>query len=153
LGAAERARLIQRYRDGYAKVAESLEGATEDEMDEAPAGEWTPRMVVHHLADAEMIGAERLRRLLAEANPRIQGYDEEAFAETLTKDRPVEPSVEAIRWARETTLQVLERMSEDDWKRAGVHDERGRFTAEDWLAMYAPHAHDHAEQINRMRRR
>lgn len=128
-----------------------MEGITEDELDRAPEGEWTPRRIVHHLADAEMIGAIRLRRLLVESPARLRGYDEKAFAETLTQDRPIEPSLQALRWVREATTQLLERMSDDDWKRVGEHDERGRYSTEDWLVLYASHAHDHAEQIKKTR--
>lgn len=151
--AAERARLIERYRDGYGVVADALKGISDDELDRGRDGEWTPRQIVHHLADAEMIGAIRIRRLLAETPAPIHGYDEKAFAEALTRDRPIEPSLQAFRWVRETTFQLLESLDEGDWQRAGEHDERGRYTAEDWLVLYAPHAHDHAEQIKRARRR
>lgn len=151
--AAERARLVARYRAGFDAVTEALEGIREAELDQAPDGEWTPRQVVHHLADAEIIGAERLRRLIAEPQARIVGYDEKAFAESLPADRPVEPSLQALRWVRAATVELLERMSQDDWRRAGEHTERGRYTAEDWLASYAGHAHDHAEQIKNARRR
>jgi hypothetical protein len=42
-------------------------------------------------------------------------------------------------------------MSEEDWKREGWHTESGRYTAEDWLQIYAAHAHNHAAQIRRLR--
>lgn len=153
MDAAERTKLIARYREGYDAVERALEGIDDAELDRAADGEWTPRQIVHHLADAEMIGATRLRRLLAEPNAVIEGYDEKAFAETLTKDRPIAASLEALRWARETTIELVERMTDDDWSRAGRHSERGRYTTEDWLVLYAPHAHDHAEQITKARRR
>ena len=153
MDAAERARLIARYREGFDAVVEALEGTGEAELDQAPDGGWTPRQVVQHLADAEIIGAERLRRLIAEPHARIIGYDEKAFAASLPPDRPLDPSLQALRWVRASTVELLERMSERDWKRAGEHTERGRYTAEDWLATYAGHAHDHAEQIKTARRR
>ena len=153
MDAAERARLIARYRDGFDAVAEALEGAGEAELDQAPDGEWTPRQVVHHLADAEIIGAERLRRLIAEPHARIIGYDEKAFAASMPADRALEPSLQTLRWVRASTVELLERLSQDDWERAGEHTERGRYTAEDWLATYAGHAHDHAEQIKKALRR
>jgi hypothetical protein len=56
-----------------------------------------------------------------------------------------------MRWARESTAQILERMTEDDWKIAGTHTESGRYGTEDWLRIYAAHAHDHAAQIMRAR--
>ena len=151
--ADERSRLIARYKDGHRVVADALQGATEEDLDHVVDGDWTPRQIAHHLADSEMMSAIRIRRLLSEDEPVIHGYDEKAFAMKLTGDRPIEPSLEAMRWARETSAQVVERMTEEDWLRAGTHTESGRYSAEDWLRIYAAHAHDHADQIKRARGR
>ena len=153
MDAGEREALIQRYRDGHRAVLEALRGLRDEELDRSASGEWTPRMIAHHLADSEMTSAIRLRRLVAEDNPVIQGYDEVQFADRLTSDRPIEPSLEAMRWARESTAQILERLTEDDWHRAGTHSERGRYSVEDWLTIYANHGHDHAAQLARTRGR
>ena len=152
MDAKERRRLIETYRDGYRAVAEALDGITEDELDHSAEDGWTPRQIVHHLGDGEMEGATRIRRLLALESPTILGYDENAFA-VLSGDRPIEPSLEAFRWSRQSTVQLLERMTDDDWLRVGKHTERGAFGAEDWLKMYVSHAHDHAAQIRRARGR
>ena len=149
--ADERARLIERYRDGHRAVEEALRDVTEDELDRSASGEWTPREIAHHLADSEMMSAIRIRRLLTEAEPVIDGYDEAAFARKLTTDRPIEASVEAMRWARETTVQILDRLTEEDWQHVGTHTESGPYSVEDWLTIYAKHGHDHAEQIKRSR--
>ena len=151
MDAKERARLISQYRDGYQVVVEALDGVTEEELDRSATGEWTPRQIAHHLADSEMISAIRIRRLLAEPEPVIYGYDEKGFAERLTSDRPIQPSLEAMRWARETCSQLLDRMTEDDWRIVGRHTESGPYGTEDWLRIYAVHAHDHADQIKRAR--
>jgi hypothetical protein len=149
--ADERAKLIERYRDGHRVVMEALAGIQDGELDHSASADWTPRQIAHHLADSEMMSAIRIRRLLTEDEPVIHGYDEAAFARILTSDRPIEPSLEAMRWARETCAQLLERMTEDDWSRVGTHSESGPYSAEDWLTIYAAHAHDHAEQIKRAR--
>jgi hypothetical protein len=151
--AKERARLISQYRDGYRVVVEALDGVTDEELDRSATGEWTPRQIAHHLADSEMMSAIRIRRLLAEPEPVIYGYDEKGFAERLTTDRPIRPSLEAMRWARETCSQLLDRMTEDDWRIVGRHTESGPYGTEDWLRIYAAHAHDHADQIKRARGR
>ncbi len=147
----ERTRLIRQYRDGYRVVTEALDGVSDEELDHSASGEWTPRQIAHHLADSEMMSAIRIRRLLAEPEPVIYGYDEKGFAERLTGDRPIQPSLEAMRWARETCAQLLDRMTEDDGRIVGTHTESGRYGTEDWLKIYAAHAHDHADQIKRAR--
>jgi hypothetical protein len=149
--ADERERLIKRYRDGHRAVMDALKGITDDELDRSASGEWTPRQTAHHLADSEMMSAIRIRRLLTEKEPVIHGYDEANFARKLTSDRPIEPSLEAMRWARETCAQLIERMTEQDWRIVGTHTESGPYSTEDWLKIYAAHAHDHAEQIKRAR--
>ena len=151
--AEERKALIRRYRDGHRAIVEALDGLRDDELDRSASNEWTPRMIAHHLADSEMTSAIRLRRLIAENNPVINGYDEMEFAQKLTSDRPIEPSIEAMRWARESTAQILERLTEEEWQRAGTHSERGPYSVEDWLTICANHGHDHAKQIERSRGR
>jgi hypothetical protein len=145
----ERQQLIDQYKDGYRAVAESLVGATDQELDGRPApGKWTAREVVHHLCDSEMTAAVRLRLLVAIDHPQIFGYDQDEFARRLYYDRPIEASLDAFKTARRTTAEILERMADADWARAaGTHTEHGRYTAERWLEIYASHAHKHAEQI------
>ena len=148
----ERAVLIARYATGYDVVAEALAGATEAELDarEAP-GEWSPRQVVHHLADSEMQSAFRIRLLVAEEHATIQGYDQERFADRLHYDRPLDGSLLAFRGARDATVPLLQAMTDEEWASAGTHSQYGRYSAEDWLRDYAVHAHDHADQIRRAR--
>ena len=153
MDAARRADLIARYRSGHAVIAESLAGIDEAGLDARPAdGGWTPREVVHHTADSEMTSAVRLRRLIAEENPTIVGYDGDVFAERLHyADRPIEPALEAIAGARSTTVQILDRLTEAEWERTGTHTESGPYGVERWLEIYAFHCAEHAEQIRRAR--
>ncbi len=151
MDAEERKALIGRYRDGHRAVVDALRGVSDEELDRSATDEWTPRMIAHHLADSERMSAIRLRRLVAEDSPVLQGYDEVEFARKLTSDRPIEPSLEAMRWARESTAQILERLTDDDWRRAGQHSERGSYSVDDWLSILAKRGHDHAAQIKRSR--
>jgi hypothetical protein len=149
---ATRQILIEKYREGHRVVTEALLGATGAELDARPGPkEWSAREVVHHLADSEMTSAIRLRRLLAEDWPTISGYDEHQFARRLYYDRPIEASLEAFAAARQTTAEILDRLTEREWAREGTHSESGRYTVEDWLEIYAAHAHEHAAQIRRAR--
>src|SRR5690349_6716677 len=95
-----RAQLIESYRVGYAEVEAALAGITDTELDARPGpDEWSAREIVHHLADSEMTSAIRLRKLLAEDNPTIQGYNEPEFARRLHYDRPLEGSLLAFKGA------------------------------------------------------
>jgi hypothetical protein len=148
----ERKNLIEMYRGGYRAVADALLRITPDELDARPGpGRWTAREIVHHLADSEMTAAIRLRRLLAEDRPAIQGYDQEEFARRLHYDRPHEASLELFRTVRAATVELLDRLTEDEWRREGTHSEVGAYSVETWLSIYGEHAHSHARQIKEAR--
>ena len=144
--------LIDQYAAGYDAVMAALERITTEELDarEGP-GEWSPRQVVHHLGDSEMTSAIRIRRMIAEDHPLLQGYDQDRFAEVLFYDRPIEASLEAFRGARASTTPIFRALSEEQWARTGNHSETGNTSVEDSLVYYAFHAHDHADQIRRAR--
>jgi len=115
-------------------------------------GKWSAAEIVHHLADSEMASALRLRKLLTEDHAVIYGYDQEQYASRLKyNSRDIGPALEAFRAARSTTAQILNEMSDEDWKREGWHSESGAYSAERWLRIYADHAHNHATQIARLK--
>jgi hypothetical protein len=144
--------MIEQYRKGYQEVADAVAGATDAELDARPEpGKWTAREIVHHLADSEMTSAVRMRNLIATDNVAIVGYDQEVFARRLHYDRPIAASLSAFKAARETTAELLDRLSEADWKREGTHTEHGRYGMDTWLGIYSVHAHNHADQIRRAR--
>jgi DinB superfamily len=149
----ERSAHIARYKAGYGEVVAALRGIQPEERDWRPApGEWSAREVVHHLADSETISGIRLRRLLIEDKPVIQGYDQAEYARALDyQGRPMEPALQAFEAARATTAQLLDAMTGADWRRAGVHSESGPYSVERWLEVYAAHAHGHADQIRKNR--
>lgn len=150
---AERERLIAQYADGPAEVMKALKGFPEELMTHHPfPGKWSAREILHHLADSESQSAWRLRKLLTEEFPVIQGYDQDRFALLLRYNlRDHAPALEAFRAARETTLQLLESMTDEDWSSRGWHTESGLYTAGRWLEIYAVHAHNHAQQIQRLK--
>jgi hypothetical protein len=144
----ERKKLIAQYRDGYRVIVEALHGITPEELDARPApGKWNSREIVHHLADSEVAAAFRLRLILAEDRPTIQGYDQDVFAQRLHYERPHEASLELFRYAREATAPLLDLMTPADWLREATHTKTGPFGPERWLQIYAGHAHKHARQI------
>ena len=149
----ERSELIAKYNDGFKEVSQALKDFPPELLTSRPLpGKWTAREIIHHLADSESTSAHRLRKLLVEDRPVIQGYDQDQFAIHLKyNERDTAPALDAFRAARATTAQLLTLMSADDWQREGEHSESGRYTPETWLKIYAEHAHNHAAQIRRLR--
>jgi DinB superfamily len=149
----ERDVLIKQYEAGYDEVLKALDGFSPENLSSHPLpNKWSAREIVHHLGDSETTSAIRLRLLLVVDHAVIQGYDQDEFASKLKyNEREIKPALDAFRAARETTAEVLRLMTESDWQREGEHSESGRYTTEDWLRIYAAHAHNHAAQIRRLR--
>lgn len=142
---------ITTYRDAtraFLDLAGSLTGAELDNRLDAES--WTPRMVIHHMADSETNSYVRLRRLLAGPDgTQLQGYDENLWATALHYDRPAETSLAVVAAVRASSAELLECFGSDVdvLEREGLHSESGRYTIADWIRTYTAHALDHAEQI------
>jgi hypothetical protein len=147
----DREQLVKKYEEGAAVLEAAVAGLDDVALDHKPAdGGWSAREVVHHTADSELTSAVRLRRLIAEPEPEIQGYDEMEFSRKLRyDDRPIGPSLAAVRAARESTASILRSLDDGEWERHGSHSEIGNYSVDLWLRIYAAHCHDHAEQIQR----
>jgi len=146
------ARLLDRFRAGVDALDAALADIDEAELDRPqPSGGWTAREVVHHLADSESMAYVRLRRLIAEDDPLIQGYDEPEWARRLHYDRPIAASRAVLGAVRAASLELLESLAPAEWRRTGTHSESGAYSVDRWLEIYAGHTHDHADQIRKAR--
>src|SRR5437763_13535257 len=94
--------LLERYRRGPELLAVVLTGVFGEEEDfAADPGKWSIRQIVAHLADAELVGAHRMRQVIAEENPTLIAFDQEAWARNLdyTRRKPKQ-SLETFRRIR-----------------------------------------------------
>lgn len=146
---AERERLIQRYADGPARLEGALARVPAAARKWRPApGEWSAHEVVCHCADSETNGAARIRYVVCEPEPVVLGYDENVWAVALDyHGHPVEVALATVRAVRANTVVVLRRLPKGAWARGGRHTASGRYTALDWLTIYAEHLEIHAGQI------
>lgn len=145
--------LVEHYAKGPERVAASLKGFPPGGLTARPIpGKWSAAEIIHHLSDSETISATRIRRIIAEAYPVLPDYDQDEYALALRyNERNPKPALENFRAVRAATTQLLRTLTEEEWVRQGWHTEAGLFSAERWLRIYAIHAHDHAEQIDRLR--
>ncbi len=149
--AQERETLIDTYARGAARLRGSLGKLPQEAHQFRPApGRWSAHEVVVHCADAETNAALRIRYLIAEKEPVIVGYDQDEWARRFDyHSSPLDDALAAVTVARSRTVPLLRKLSEADWAKEGRHTESGRYTAEDWLRIYAKHLEGHASQIER----
>ena len=145
--------LLERYRRGAELLAVVLTGVYGEEEDFAPApGKWSVRQIVAHLADAEMVGAHRFRQVIAEDNPTLIAYNQDAWTANLDyARRKPKQSLETFRRIRAENYELLKGLPESAFERAGNHSENGRMTLRQLLEGYAGHAETHARQLQEIR--
>jgi len=145
--------LLERFRRGPELLAVVLTGVFGEEEDFARGpGKWSIRQIVAHVADAELVGAQRMRQVIAEENPLIAAYDQDAWARNLDyARRKPKQSLETFRRIRAENYELLKALPEAAFERAGNHTERGKRTLREMVEGLAGHAESHARQVQEIR--
>jgi hypothetical protein len=138
------------YADATSKFLSVADKLSEIELDTSNSGGWTPRQVIHHVADSEAQSYARLRRLIAEPGTQIQGYDEAGWGENETlgyKDLPIAQSLEVFKAVRASSLEIIKRLKPAQLDNSGTHSESGEYTIKTWLETYIRHPLEHVAQL------
>lgn len=144
------------------EVLRSTPAALRQSLDQFPtsalrtpetAGKWSAAMVFAHLSDSELVGAFRLRMILAHDRPALTPYDQDLWAARLHHERVTpEQSLQRFTVLRQSNLVLWSDLSPDELTRAGVHGERGEESIERMRRLYAGHDLAHLRQLDRIRR-
>ena len=117
---------------------------------EAP-GKWSVIEVIQHLADSDLVFSYRLKMMLTEDRPAIQGYDQDRWAGVLRyREVPLELALDQLRGVRAANLHVLRALSPSQLERVGLHTERGPESAGFLLRLMGGHDLVHRRQIDRI---
>ena len=145
--------VIEQYAQGTGVPAEGIKGLTPaDLLAEPVPGTWSIQQIVLHLMDSDLIAADRMKRILAEENPTIIGYDEKAFSQKLHYDKQ-DPFIAAEIFRQNRTLMavILRHVPDSAFTRFGTHNERGKMTLGDMVALYVWHLEHHMGFLRRKR--
>ena len=160
--ASYREALLERLGDGdpideLAQLFERLPAALEG-LDEAAlgrpeaAGKWSIMDVICHLADAELMQAWRIRRVLTEERPKLSPMDQDVWAARLHHDEAtLQDALELLRALRLANLRLAGALGDDELDRVSYHAERGEESIRTILGVLAGHDAVHLDQIIRIR--
>ena len=117
---------------------------------EAP-GRWAAADVVQHLADSELVLGFRMRMILTEDRPALQGYDQDRWAGMLRySDVPLGEARAQLRALRTANLRVLRPLGPAEMQRVGMHSERGPESLGHLVRLMGAHDLVHRGQIDRI---
>src|SRR3954447_16361235 len=75
---------IDRFEAGADLPAQAIAGLSREELNAFPVpGMWSIQQVVLHLLDSDLVGADRMKRVIAEPNPTLLAYDENLWVKNL----------------------------------------------------------------------
>lgn len=138
------------YENATNEFFETVRLLSDSNLDISDTQGWSPRQVVHHMADSETQSYARLRRLIAEPNTEIQGYDENIWSESSVlgyKVIDIDLSLDVIRAVRKSSCEIVRRLPNEFINNACFHSESGRYSIGDWISTYTKHPIDHSNQI------
>lgn len=163
--------LIERYRTGSGaidgRVLGLAPGHLHREFDGGDGcGRWSCSAVLGHIADAEMVNAMRMRRVMAEEGPELGNWDEEGFVSRglygpatggvggpspggVAGGRPAGGFVAMVHTTRLWMGQYLATVPEADWSRVGLHGVEGPLSLRALLERTVWHLEHHAWFLRR----
>lgn len=145
--------LIEEYSQGYALLREAIEGLSEDELRFKPEpNKWSIHQIVIHVTDDEILSTHRLRKVLAEEEPLLLSFDQEAWADNLGYERlNLEQHLLLFQMLRESMLPLLKNLTDEQLERVGAYPDGVRYAFKELLELRIRHVRDHLAQIERVK--
>jgi hypothetical protein len=146
--------LIDNYLAGPQLLRRAVAGMSQQQLLARPvAGKWSTLEVICHLADFEIVGADRIKRVIAENEPTLFGGDETVFAARLAyHERSAEEELLLIETIRKQVARILRTLRPEDFQRRGNHSEAGPLTLEAFVQRSTAHILHHVRFIDEKRK-
>jgi uncharacterized damage-inducible protein DinB len=146
--------LIQQYERGGPRVEHAIQGLSSADFHATPiAKTWSIAQITLHLMDSDLIASDRMKRVIAEENPAIIGYNESLFAQNLFYEK-LDPFVAAdiFKLNRQLTSVILKNLPASAFDRVGTHNEAGKLTLGQLLETYVNHLDHHLKFLHEKRK-
>lgn len=132
------------------RVASLIDTIGDPRANEAPApGKWSPREIVAHLADCELVFAFRLRQTLTEANPTIQPFDQDRWAVNYAA-YDLASALATFSAVRRWNIALIRSLQPEAFERKVTHPERGAMTFQTVVETMGGHDLNHIAQLERI---
>jgi uncharacterized damage-inducible protein DinB len=145
---------IASYESGPAKLREACAGLGTAALNRRIGpGEWSIMENAVHLLDSDLASTHRMRRIVAEENPLLVAYDENAFIARLPCDRDdLAEVLDLFEANRRFTARWLRTLPTEAFSRTGIHTQRGKVTLLQIVEIYANHVDHHLRFVAEKRR-
>ena len=133
-------------------LSQLLQGVPEEKLtSRSQPDKWSVAEVVAHLSEAELSASWRYRQMIEHDGGPLSAYDQDLWYKL--GDYPARPARESLQLfllLRKNNLDMMARLTTEEWQRHGLHAERGRMTVADLAQALAGHDLNHLEQIRKL---
>lgn len=145
---------IDDYVSGPALLRTTVAGMTAEQLVARPIpGKWSTLEVICHLADFEIVYADRIKRIIAEDEPTLFSGDPDGFAARLAyHERNAEEELLLIALIRQQVARILRTLKPEDFQRRGIHSESGPITLDILVERITGHIPHHVRFIEEKRK-
>ena len=137
--------ILDRYADGGLILTQAVANLSPEHAHARPGpGAWSVVELAAHLVDSDLVFADRIKRIIAEDNPTLLAYPEEAWLDRLGSARmPLSDAAALFAANRRWTVQILRNLDDAAFRRAGTHSEIGRLTLAEVIVKAVHHLDHH----------
>ncbi|MEA2433556.1 MAG: hypothetical protein QOG54_1013 [Actinomycetota bacterium] len=143
LGGDDPAEVLEATPGTFRKAVEGLSAETLQQRPEP--NEWSVEELLSHFWHAEVVASFRWRVVLAQDNPMLIGYDQDAWTDLPRP--PFHDMLDAFEALRRANVSLMRGTDQSLWDRAGEHTERGPESFRDGVYMIAGHDRAHLKQL------
>ncbi len=109
---------------------------------------WNVKQILHHLADAEMVLHERIKRTIARPNQTIQAFDQDAWCREMKyQSKPLSISQDLFSATRKSIIYLAENFYKSHGQNEYIHSETKKRTVKQEFDKVANHNEQHLRQI------
>ena len=115
------------------------------------ADKWSPKEIVCHLADCELVYGCRYRKIICEPNAKLLAFDQDAWARQLRyQAQLLKEALAAFSSLRAAHVSLFKSLPGECWDKAGEHSEYGIVRLRELAGHIAQHDVSHITQLERM---
>jgi len=138
-------KLIEDYEKGGDDLRMAVRGLERADLLAHPVpGTWSIQQLVIHVLDSDLVMADRMKRVIAEDNPKLLAFDENLWVKNLYYDeQSAEDAVALFELNRRNLARVLKKLPDSAFNRLGMHSERGEMKLSDIINSAVTHLKHH----------
>lgn len=113
-------------------------------------GGWSPRQILQHLMESEIVFSTRMRAAIANPGSSILPFDQDLYEERMpVGEIPDDLLLDALAALRAVNLAILRALPDEAWEQTVQHPEAGSQTLTRIASIFGNHVTDHLDDMKR----